>query len=355
MKERLLTLVCALGALALFLTLFVPHGEQGTGARDIPRPTTENRGPNGYRAVLQWLDGQGIRVVSFRQRFEELTRQPGLAARGNVLIVTLPASAPLRTEELRPLEGWIRAGNTLLVLAALADTPDWAWLPGSSAANDLSLLTGLEFETVKTRNLRTHGMHGAAIQGVEDRERVVRAALAREYARPQRMALVANRPHAYFAGVNEAIALSDYPARSWAVRIPYDGFVFSLAHARETGQEVLWTRALGEGRVIVSGLGSLFTNRALGLADNGRLLANIIGANLGPAASVLFDDAHQGLVAGYDPARFYADRRLHLTIGVLALAWLCWVLGGARLRMPAAQGRGMSEADLVRTTGGFFA
>ena len=348
-------LACALGALVLFLTLFVPRAQKGAEVREVPRPTTENRGPNGYRGVLEWLDGQSVRVVSLRERFEELVRQPGLATRGNILIVTLPASAPVRTEELRPLQNWIRAGNTLLVLAALADTPDWAWLPGSSSANDLSVLTGLEFETARSRNLRLRGMQRAEVQGAEDRQRVVRAALAREYIRPHAITLVANRPHAYFAGVSEVVALSDYPSQSWAVRVPYDGFVLSLAHARETGEEVLWTRTLGEGRVVVCGLGSVFTNRALGLADNGRLLANIIGANLGPSASVLFDDAHQGLVAGYDPAHFYADRRLHLTIGVLVLVWLCWVLGGTRLRMPSRQLDGVNEADLVRTTGGFLA
>ncbi|MDE2471731.1 MAG: hypothetical protein KGL35_24155, partial [Bradyrhizobium sp.] len=45
---------------------------------------------------------------------------------------------------------------------------------------------------------------------------------------------------------------------------------------RETGEGVFWTRPLGNGRIVVSGLGTLFTNRALGLADNGRLLSKIL-------------------------------------------------------------------------------
>jgi hypothetical protein len=72
---------------------------------------------------------------------------------------------------------------------------------------------------------------------------------------------------------------------------------------------------------------------------------------------VLFDDVHQGLGATYDPAKFYKDRRLYATVGIVAVLWLCWVLGSTRLRMPVGRGPLLAprEADLVRTTGGFLA
>ena len=109
------------------------------------------------------------------------------------------------------------------------------------------------------------------------------------------------------------------------------------------------------GTVIVSGFGSLFSNRALGLADNARLLANIVTATVHPKGAVLFDDEHQGLAAAYDPAKFYNDPRLYGTIGVLAAVWLIWVLGGTRLRLPAMRMPAPREAELVRATGGFLA
>jgi hypothetical protein len=167
--------------------------------------------------------------------------------------------------------------------------------------------------------------------------------------------LVPNGSHPYFSGVNSAVALSDYPSQAWTVKIPYDGFVLSLAHQQETGDGVLWTRPLGSGRIIVSGLGSLFTNRALGLADNGRLLANMVGATVGPRGAVLFDDMHQGLGAAYDPAKFYSDPRLYETVGILAALWLCWVLGATQLQLPGAHTPAPREAELVRVTGGFLA
>jgi hypothetical protein len=362
MKERLITLLCALGALALFFTMFIHDDERGGGGKEVPRPTTAERGGNGYHAALVWLDAEHIRAVSLQERFDKLIQQRGLAATGNVLVVTLPATAQFRTEEFRPLDRWVRAGNTLLVLAALSDAPDWAYASGSMAAGDLNLLTGLEFETVMGRDLRARNAGQAGSRDPGSTRNTDSRGLAgiiemggREYAEPRHTTLVPNRPHAYFDGVREAVALSDYPAVVWTVRIPYEGFVFALGRQRETGEGVLWTRPLGSGRIVVSGFGSLFTNRALGLADNGRLLANIIGASLGTQGSVLFDDVHQGLGAAYDPARFYRDPRLHVTVGILALLWLTWVLGATKLRMPVTRTPVPREAELVRATGGFLA
>jgi hypothetical protein len=345
MKERLITLLCALGALALFLAVFL-HGDDVTNGRGgVHGPTSEERRGNGYHGAMVWLDEEHIKTVSVRDRFDKWVGRASLPAAGNLLIVTLPAVNAFKTEEFRPLDTWVRAGNTLLVLAALSDDPDWAFAVGRPVAGDLSLLTGLEFEAVNAKaNANATDDVGARI-----------AATARAFAQPQRGTLVPNGPHPYFEGVRTAVALSDYPWQAWAAKIPYDGFVFSLAHERETGESVLWTRSLGDGRVIVSGLGSLFTNRALGLADNARLLANIVGTTVGPRGAVLFDDLHQGLGAAYDPAKFYSDRRLYETIGILAVLWLCWVLGSTRLQLPALRGLAPREAELVRATGAFLA
>ena len=86
-----------------------------------------------------------------------------------------------------------------------------------------------------------------------------------------------------------------------------------------------------------AGWARIFTNRAVGLADNARLLSNIVATNLGPRGAVLFDDVHQGLGANYDPVKFYRDPRLHLTIAIIAALWLSWVLGGTRLRLPISR------------------
>jgi hypothetical protein len=98
----------------------------------------------------------------------------------------------------------------------------------------------------------------------------------------------------------------------------------------------------------------LFTNRALGLADNAKLLANIVGVTVGPKGAVLFDDLHQGLSAAYDPAKLYSDSRLYATVGILAAVWLCWVLGSTQLRLRGLRVSVPREAELVQVTGSFL-
>ena len=343
MKERFITFICALGALALFFTMFLHEDSRGLGGAEVPRPTTEERGPNGYHAAMQWLEHEGIRTFSLRERYDRLPKK-NLPASGNILLVTLPATAVFKTEEFRPLDHWVRAGNTLVVMAALSDTPDWAFAFGGMTSGDLNLLTGLEFESLRNRDLR------AKKAGTET---VIRLPL--HYPQARQETLIPNREHIYFRGVQKVVGLTDYEPQPWTVKVPYEGFVLALAHDRETGEGIFWTRPLGDGRIIVSGLGSLFTNRALGLADNAHLLSNIVSVNLGHAGAVLFDDVHQGLGANYDPVKFYRDPRLHLTIAIVAALWLSWVLGGTRLRLPVSRAPVPREAELVRAMGGFLA
>jgi hypothetical protein len=351
-KERLITLLCAIGALALFAIMFL-NREGTSGSRfDAPRPITSERRGNGYHAAMTWLENEHFRSVSLRDRYGTLAMRDDLTPTGNLLIVSLPVRTAFKTEEFVPLDRWIRAGNTLLVMAALSDNPDWHADFGGYEQGNVPLLTGLEIETTKERDRRLarRGHPEKQDDVLEPEPRVV----YREYREPLRTTIIANRDHAYFDGVKEVIALSDYPRRVWTVKVPYQGFVLSLAHEKDTAEGALWTRPLGRGRIIVSGYGTLFTNRAIGLADNAKLLANIVSVNVGEKGTVLFDDGQQGISAAYDPAKFFADRRLYTTIGILVALWFVWVLGSTRLRLPASRNPAPREAELIRAAGSFL-
>jgi len=52
------------------------HGDDTSGSRgDVPRPTTEERGANGYSGAMAWLDQEHIRTVSVRERFDKQFNQ----------------------------------------------------------------------------------------------------------------------------------------------------------------------------------------------------------------------------------------------------------------------------------------
>ncbi len=351
MRERLTTLACALGALLVFAILFVRTGP--AGGREVSGPTTLERRGNGLLGAVTWLREEGIHTLSLQQRFVALGTRPDLPTRGNLLVVTLPATTAFRTDEAAALDRWVRAGNTLLILAALSDRPDWA-RANRDLDGDLQLLSGLEAQAPGDSRQGAAPATGAPGAGGPASLRQ-RAHAAPGFAGPKRSTLLANRPHPYLDGVQQAIALSDFPPAGWSLQVPRDGFMLALAHEAASRQGVLWARPLGAGTIVVSGFASLFSNRALGLADNARLLANIVGTSLAPGGVVIFDDEHQGLSAAYDPAKFYRDRRLYLTLAIIAAVWLVWVLGAAQLKGSSVRIAAPQEAQLVRDTGLYLA
>ena len=80
MRERLNTLLCALGALFVFATLFL-HGRMempGSAA-----PTTSERGEDGLFAARRWLEREGVPALSLRERFDTLEKRHDLPPTGN--------------------------------------------------------------------------------------------------------------------------------------------------------------------------------------------------------------------------------------------------------------------------------
>jgi hypothetical protein len=166
--------------------------------------------------------------------------------------------------------------------------------------------------------------------------------------------LAATGPHVLLREVRSLHLDTDYKTGDFALRIPYDSFVLTLARTAG-GEGALFEQRLGSGHLLLSSGGSMFTNRALGEADNAKLFANIVSARVASDGVVLFDDLRQGVSASYNPARFYKDPRLYKTLFILLALWLVWVVGSTRLRAPVLVSHDPSEADLVRHAGGLIA
>jgi hypothetical protein len=388
MRERRLSLLLALGSLTLFYVLFI-GSPAGFGDDELVYPTSEETRGNGYRATRAWLESAGVRVRSWRDRYDKLPTV-GDAGRGNLLIVTLPSRDRFRDAEFLPLDRWVRSGNTLLVLAALTDSPDWALRFIGRARADLEALTGLEFEQIDAdatdvaaatdewvatkdadvesdRDLEEEATEEAEGAGVatDDAETELANEAAREAAGAAlesfRRASMLDIPlevragHPLSLGVRRLVAKSEAEPRAWSLQLPLDDFALVLATEPTTGEGALFVRQHGEGRVIVVTAATLFANRAIGEADNARLLANIVAYALTPGGAVLFDDLRQGLSANYAPERFLKDPRLYITLGLLLALWLVWVIGSTRLHAPVRTEQVPNEAALVEATGGLLA
>ena len=102
-------------------------------------------------------------------------------------------------------------------------------------------------------------------------------------------------------------------------------------------------------------MASLFSNAGVLSDDNALLLANVIAWSRDPAGAVVFDDAHQGLTAFYDAKAFFADPRLHATLGWIVLLWLAFVLGSQPLRARRREWRPLDETAYVEAGGRYLA
>jgi hypothetical protein len=372
MRERGVTFLLALGALAAFYALWMqPLPDLGDDAHSA-RPTSNERRGNGYSALRDWLQASHVDVRSWRERYTALP-DANLMPRGNLLVLTLPGVEGFKHAEFSALDKWVRRGNTLLINAALLDQPAWASGYESGVLVDVESLTSVEFETTKARDERlddtplsqrvreadareaerNKGKNGKNGKNATDEDEDTEDATVQAYEAPEKIELHATGPHALLEGVKTLGLETDFEPKEWSLRMPYDNFVFTLARTG-SGEGAVFEQRLGAGRIITVAGGTLFSNRGLGNDDNARFFANLVGIAVAPDGAVLFDDLRQGVSASYNPARFYQDARLWKTVGILLALWFVWVLGSTRLRAPIAAAPDPSEAELVRHAGGLI-
>jgi hypothetical protein len=348
-KDRLLTLALAVGALAAFYVLLAP--KPPLPRERVTRPLSTEAGPNGYLGLQRWLADQGIAVVSLRERYSALTTIAPTAPTGNLLITTAPHIYPLRNSESQPLQDWIVAGNTLVVLAGLSDTPEWSMGDGVDPEflDHMQTMTGLSFKSIPRDPPKE--AEGEEAPQATTRDAVLAVTRSIE---PSRYESSPNGSHPLLDGVRSILAVSEFPTERWQASSER-AVVLELASDHKSGVPGLWLMPWGDGQIIVSAYGSLFTNKVLGERDNARLLANIVQWSLGEQGRVIIDDAHQGLVSFYDPDKFFGDARLHRALLWLLGLWLVFVLGPRSLRAATSGWNPLDVTSFVRATGGFMA
>lgn len=332
MRSRLRAALLALAALLLLYGITV--GGTPT-AVEATRPTSMEVGAGGYSALREWLATASIRTHSLRGDYDGLEALTGELPSGNVLVVTLPGTASLVDRYVVPLHLWVRRGNTLVVLAALCDSPEWA--RGAQLrrlTDDIGMLTGLD----------------AVGPGESLGAFLVDPAVSR---------WVPALQHPLTQGVRAVEAVSDRLAPPCAVGLPPGRGALALlsstgdtAGSRDDGA---WLLPRGAGWVVLAAQATPLANRAIGRADNGRWAANLMRGFLGPGGMVIFDDGLQGAPELWDLRRLLADPRLHASIGAVLLLWLLWVAGSTRLRAPPPPPRAPGAAASVVAEGRLLA
>ena len=109
MKDRLFTLALAIGAFIAFYAVMAP--KPSAPQELATRPISTEGGPNGYLALVRWLESERVPVLSMRERFTKLYDLAGLETyTGNLLITAAPHLYPVRDTEILPLRWWVQRG-----------------------------------------------------------------------------------------------------------------------------------------------------------------------------------------------------------------------------------------------------
>lgn len=354
MKDRLLTLAGGLLALYLVVVLLTPQ----TTPDFSSYPRSNDSGRHGLSILYHWLQRENIRTLSLRKRFDELLNDPGLPERGNLLIMHLPLYRQLRDNETGWLRSWLAQGNTLLLLAAHSDYPEWAAIRDfEDLAYRFTVLSDLGF------NIEQAEAEQPADENAADKEKDAEVSVFNPFNPPgpatqTDFSLVANHDSPLLQGV-ASVEVSGQPYAAHAYRLvgreDYRS-VLPLLDETGTNSPALWQARIGQGTVFVSRFGSLLGNDTLTRADNAQLVMNLVQLTRGDAGSVILDDVHQGLSEIYDPDAFYEDPRLHNTLWFLFGIWLLYLVGHSnRIAPPPAATLHMHAVDFVRAVGGLFA
>jgi hypothetical protein len=327
MRERWVTLALAVGALALFYALFFPKPlTQNAGLNDGLPISTDSR-PDGYLAVWRWLGKERIARVSLRWPYDHLDRLLAHPS-GNVLLVSMPQRIASRQDELAALDHWVARGNTLVIVAAIDDDPAWAVETSDPLMTErLQALTGLHFDKAGSRSMLPVDVGQLRISPRGD--------------------------FPLLRGVRQVSTLS-YLSRSWRTRTADWRLPLELASRRD-GDPVLWLERHGLGQIVLCAVATPFSNAGLPHDDNARLLANLISWSRSADGAVVFDDAHQGLTAYYDAQAFFADPRLHASLGWIVLLWLAFVLGSQPLRARQGVWQPVDETTYVEAAARYLA
>jgi Domain of unknown function (DUF4350) len=343
LKERLVTIGLAAGALTLSYALFFP--KPAADERAPPRPLSAELGATGYQGAWRWLTEERVPLAAWRERFDRLSSDPRFKTSGNLLLTTLPHELPVHPDEATQLDAWISRGNTLVVAAALDDTPAWALTGGGRLVKDVGRLTRLKFDVVDP---------GAKKDGEKDGPaQALRSALNR-VAQARDIVMTPRGEHPLMQGVRSLRVVSDFPASRWRAAPMDASGILQIADTAD-GEGAIWVKRQGEGQIVTLAVAGLFSNREIGKVDNAKFLSNLVAWSLREGGAVFFDDAHQGSVDYYDAKAFYADPRLHRTLAWLVLLWLVFVLGVQRLRAHINNWRPADVTAFVGASGDFFA
>ncbi len=354
MRDSLITLAGAFLSLFLLVSVLSPPPQQ----QQYSRPTTEDEGKHGLKAVYRWLTENNVNVLSLRKPFSRID-QENLPVSGNLMVLSLPLVREALDSEWQALNEWISNGNSVLVLAGIYHLPQWS--EGKEWFRESEIITATEAITAEQYTLQRDYVEDSETEfDLTDLQQSIEAF------KPSAVQLHPAAEHALFRDVT-ALQSWRTPGLTpqddqndaddhahWSIGSESSRLGLRLLYADTRQQTAMWLLPVGSGWVYLSAFPDLISNRVLDQQDNAHWLANLLALSVADDGFVIFDDYHFGLSDLYDPDAFFSDKRLHNTLWFIGAFWLIYALGRSpRLAPLKQQQRGLTTADFIEATAGF--
>ena len=355
MRDTLITLAGAGLSFFLLVSLMTPQSEQ----RPVSRPTTEDEGKHGLKAVYSWLVENEVNTMSLRRPLTRIDEMD-LPASGNLMILSLPLDREALDSEWAALNRWVSGGNTVLVLAGMYHIPQWN--EGAEWARESMIIEAVEYLTAEEFTLQYDDPDDSETEfdlaAVQD---------AIQAFKPAHYQLYPAVEHTLFDDVYELESWhtpgvyqyrnesEDSQSAYWSVDSASSRLALRLLYGDSLHHTAMWLLPLGNGWVYLSAFTDIVSNSVLKQQDNARWFHNLLAYTVANNGYVIFDDYHFGLSDLYDPEAFFADRRLHNTLLFIGAFWLIYALGRSpRLAPVKKQATKPASSDFIEAMAGFF-
>jgi len=355
MRDTLITLAGALLSFIVLVSLMSPRTEQAV----VSRPTTEDAGRHGLKALYSWLAQNDFNIHSLRTPVTRIDQQT-LPASGNLMVVSLPlAREPLDSEWLA-LNNWIREGNAMIVLTSLYHIPQWSktreWSREDDIQDAINKLTAEEFTLQRD-----------AIEDSEAEFSLVDMQESIQAFKPSAYRLYPAVEHSLFNEVYELESvhtpgmyqykneIDEIEEAYWKIESESSRLALRLVYGESQEHTAMWLLPVGKGWIYLSAFPDLLGNGVVKQQDNARWFTNLVSHTVSNGGFVVFDDYHFGLSDLYDPDAFFSDDRLHNSLLFIGAFWLIYALGRSP-RLAPVRNRSIKPAtrDFIEAMAGFF-
>ena len=281
MRQRLtiiLTFVVIIGALVIINTITYVKKEKLQDSEMLPNRSTYNSGPTGTRALHDFLNESGYKVMRWREAPENLLGKTGSNVRTFVVIGS--TQLPFNEEQTKALHRWIMLGGCFVLIDREPDVRLLPKLSGWAITSRMLDFPAFDIDPANASDMTKDVEPFTPVQPTRLTHNI-ESVLPSRFA--GRMAIYAvKRPNVQTIDPDEDYNHEDEAAGTSEAPV---------IHIADRNGGLVVDYAYGSGRVIVLSDSYLVTNRGIAGKDNLQLAINALTTTDGLIA---FDEYHQG-------------------------------------------------------------